>query len=358
MPFANRPRLAFARSIEKTLAKRACPPPVPRGRQLPNRADANRPALLDRSIGRRQFCQAAASAVVATALPGCQGSSSDFGHLEEVWGRRGIVGGRFQRPRAMAIDANDNLYAVDFLARIHKFTAEGEFLQAWRTPDWENGKPTGITIEGDRLLVADTHYYRVLQYTLDGQLVEEATLGGVNGPGPGEFGLVTDAVRDSTGAMYVCEYGGYDRIQKFTADGEYLFEWGSYGHMPGDFSRPQNMMVDADDRIWVCDACNHRIQVFDTNGELLLLWGEQGTAPGKLSYPYDIVMAPDGVVYVCEYGNHRVQRFSQEGKPLGCWGQQGRGPGQLHNPWAMVLDTRNRLHVLDTYNHRVQRLRI
>ncbi|MEM9186288.1 MAG: NHL repeat-containing protein [Planctomycetota bacterium] len=311
---------------------------------------------LDRRSFCRQIVSGGALAGAAGLLVGCSRDPNSFGRLEEVWGRRGVIGGRFQRPRAMAIDADDQLYVVDFLARIHVFTADGGFLRAWRTPAYKNGKPTGITVEGGRVLVADTHYYRVLQYTLEGELIESATLGGTNGPGPGEFGLVTDAAHDSTGALYVSEYGGYDRIQKFTADGEYVLEWGQFGAEPGEFNRPQNILVDPQDRVWVCDSCNHRIQVFDTQGQLLAIWGELGTAPGQLSYPYDIAMDAAGKVYLCEYGNHRVQRFTQQGEPLGCWGRQGRGPGELHNPWSLVLDSRGRMHVLDTYNHRVQRV--
>ncbi len=287
---------------------------------------------------------------------GCGGDPSQFGKLDTIWGRRGIVPGRLQRPRAMAIDAEDRLFIVDFLARIHVFDADGKFLHAWQTPDHANGKPTGITVQDDRLLVADTHYYRVLSYTLEGQLVEAESLGGTNGPNPGEFGLVTDAVRDSTGALYVSEYGGYDRIQKFSPEGEFLLDWGQYGDEPGQFNRPQNLLIDPQDRIWVCDACNHRIQVFDAQGELLFIWGEEGAAPGKLSYPYDIAMDPQGVVYLCEYGNHRVQRLTQQGESLGCWGHHGRGPGEMHNPWSLVLDSLGRIHVLDTWNHRVQRV--
>lgn len=297
------------------------------------------------------------------ATPGCGGAENDFGRLDEVWGRRGIVGGRFQRPRAMAIDPQDRLFIVDFLARIHVFTAEAEFLYAWQTPNWKNGKPTGLTVQmdaerGDRVLVPDTHYFRVLSYTLEGELCEAETLGGTNGPGPGEFGFVTDAQRDSTGCLYVSEYGGYDRIQKFSPDGEYLTEWGQYGEQPGEFNRPQNFVVDSQDRLWVCDACNHRIQVFDTQGKLIQMWGTPGPARGQLRYPYDIALAGDGTLYLCEYGNHRVQRFTEEGESLGCWGRQGRGPGELHNPWSLVLDSRGRLHVLDTWNHRVQRVRV
>lgn len=295
---------------------------------------------------------------VAATIGGCGSDGNTFGRLEKVWGRRGIVPGRFQRPRAMAIDAEDRLFIVDFLARIHVFDTDGTFLYAWQTPERKGGKPTGLTIEGDRLLVADTHYYRILQYTLEGELVDSDTIGGVNGQEPGEFGMVTDAVRDSAGNYYVAEYGGYDRIQKFTPKREYVLEWGRYGEAAGEFNRPQNLLIDNEDRIWVCDACNHRIQVFDTEGELLMMWGGQGTAPGNLSYPYDIAMDSDGNLMICEYGNHRVQWMTQDGKSLGTWGHQGRGEGALHNPWSLVLDSEGTLHVLDTYNHRVQRVRV
>lgn len=288
-------------------------------------------------------------------------ASSSVGKLEKVWGRRGLSEGRLQKPRALAIDARDQIFVVDMTARIQVFDRHGKFLRRWRTPEWERGKPTGLSIDRDgNLLVADTHYYRVLVYTPDGQLLSERVLGGQFGHAPGEFGLVTDAVQDSKGNLYVAEYGEYDRVQKFTADGKFLFQWGGHGSEEGQFLRPQNLAIDDKDHIWVSDACNHRIQVFDATGDdakLVRCWGEEGSEPGKLRYPYDLVLDGKGHVYVCEFGNHRVQKFSLDGSLLGSWGQPGREPGQVHNPWALVQDSHGRLHVLDTYNHRIQRIR-
>jgi DNA-binding beta-propeller fold protein YncE len=280
-----------------------------------------------------------------------------MGRLDKVWGRRGVSDGRFQKPRAMAIDASDRIYVVDMTARIQVFDREGRFLIAWQTPERDNGKPTGLSIANDgRILVADTHYYRVLVYSPTGELVD--TIGGVMGQGPGQFGLVTDAVEDSLGNLYVAEYGEYDRIQKFSPDGEFLLQWGGPGSELGRFCRPQSLAVDEDDNIWVADACNHRIQVFDSQGNLIDVWGSQGREPGCLYYPYDLFLAPDGSVFVSEFGNHRVQRFSRDGRSLGCWGTHGRDEGQLSNPWALVRDSEGDIHVLDTNNHRVQKIRI
>ncbi len=291
--------------------------------------------------------------LLAILASGCDADRSSIGKLQAVWGRQGISDGRFQRPRAMAIDHDDHIYIVDMTARIQVFTPDGTFLNKWQTPDHQFGKPTGLSIANDgNILVANTHYYEVLIYSPQGQLIKR--LGGTKGEQPGEFGLVTHAVVDSHNNIYVSEYGEFDRVQKFSPRGEFILQWGGHGSEPGRFIRPQKMAVDAEDHIWVADACNHRIQVFDSQGKLLKTWGKEGSRPGELYYPYDLLLAPDGTVYVCEFGNHRVQRFTRDGVSLGCWGSEGRQVGQLNNPWALVRDSRGLIYVLDTYNHRLQ----
>lgn len=288
---------------------------------------------------------------------GCLEPTTGPGEVQAIWGRQGLREGDFQKPRAIAIGPDGLLYLVDMTARIQVFNAQGQYLRGWQTPAHANGRPSGLSFDGDgRLLVADTHYYQVLKYTPEGDLLTDQTIGGRAGRAPGEFGFVTDAVVDSAGYLYVGEYGDNDRIQKFTPDGQFVLQWGGHGEAPGQFRRPQNLMVDSNDQIWVADACNHRIQVFSTDGQLVKLWGKQGSAPGELSYPYDIALDEQGNVYVCEYGNNRVQKFDQEGRSLGIWGTHGREPGQLHNPWALARDPDGSLHVVDSNNHRVQRV--
>ncbi len=288
---------------------------------------------------------------------GCVPHASQNEAPDLVWGQRGISTGRFQKPRAIAIDAEDRLYIVDMTARIQVFDADGNFLRGWHTPESANGRPSGLSIDRrGNLLVADTHYYQMLVYDNEGNSIPEAKIGGTMGHGPGEFGFVTDIVEDSQGNLYIAEYGDFDRIQKFSPEGAYLLEWGSPGEQPGQFRRPQNLAIGAEDSVWVVDACNHRVQVFDPEGKLLDCWGREGSEPGELYYPYDLALDGQGHIYICEYGNHRVQKFTLEGKSLGCWGTYGRKPGQLHNPWALARDSQGRLHVLDSNNHRVQRI--
>ncbi len=276
-----------------------------------------------------------------------------------VWARRGIGDGRFHKPRAIAHDKKDNLYIVDMTGRIQVFDAEQNFVRSWRTPEIRMGKPCGLSVSNDGvLMVADTHYHRILFYQFDGTLLPERTLGGTQGLDEGEFGYVTDVVQDSRDNYYVSEYGEFDRIQKFSRAGEFVLQWGGRGSDDGQFLRPQGLAIDENDHLWVADASNHRIQVFDVSADQvrhLHTWGSAGIEPGCLSYPYDLTLH-DQNVFVCEFGNHRVQRFSRQGDSWGTWGVPGREPGQFHQPWAMTIDNRHRMHVVDSYNHRIQTL--
>lgn len=302
------------------------------------------------------------SALAATAVAGCVPLSA-HGRTELVWGRRGQSSGRFLKPRAITIDRNDQLYIVDTTGRIQVFDRDGNWQREWRTPETKNGRPTGLAIqeglrpEDDRLLVADTHYYRMLVYTLDGRRLEENEIGGHAGRNPGEFAFVTDAVTDDEGCYYVGEYGDSDRIQKFDPDGKFITQWGGTGREAEKFVRPQSLVISGN-VLWIADACNHRIQRYDVSGpnpRWIDAWGRQGQAPGEFHYPYDLALLDDGGVLVCEYGNQRVQRLNADGAPRSIWGAPGFEVGQLYQPWGLVVDSKNRMHVLDSNNHRVQR---
>ncbi len=304
-----------------------------------------------------QIGQLAAVALIAAALAGCQPGGGGAGELDEVWGRRGNSEGRLQKPRAITIDGNDEIYIVDMTARIQVFDLEGNYLRGWQTPAHDVGRPTGLSVDRDgNILVADTHYHRLLIYSPTGELLRQ--IGGIHGLGPGEFGFLTDAVQDSKGNYYISEYGELDRIHKYSRDGRLIQEWGGHGRAPGEFLRPQSLAIDEQDHLWVADSCNHRIQVFDADGKLLRTWGEAGSEAGQLYYPYGIVLDGEGHLYVVEYGNHRVQKFTLDGESLGCWGESGREPGQLFNPWGIAQSSDGRLFVLDTNNHRVQEIEL
>ena len=287
--------------------------------------------------------------------PGCGpggGSSPDL-----VWGIHGRKPGWLQKPRAAVFDKEDHLYLMDLTDRVQVFDREGKYLRGWRMPDLNVDGPSGVSVDRQgRLLVADTHFYRVLVFSPEGKILLQIG-DGVQGATPGRFGYPCDVVCDRAGNFYVADYGENDRIQVFSPEGKWLRQWGGHGYGPGQFLRPRALAIDDDGQIYVADSGTHRIQVFSTTGQLLRSWGERGSNPGELAYPFDVAIGPDGFVYVCEYGNHRVQKFTRDGKPVAIWGESGRGPGQLYNPWALAVDSQGAVSVVDSNNHRVQRFR-
>ena len=298
----------------------------------------------------------AAVAALLLADAGCDsggGASPDL-----IWGIHGRKPGWLQKPRAAVFDQADNLYLMDLTDRVQVFDRDGKYLRGWRMPDLNVDGPSGVSIDRQgRLLVADTHFYRVLVFSPEGKILLQIG-DGVQGSTPGRFGYPCDVVCDKAGNFYVADYGENDRIQVFSPEGKWLRQWGGHGYGPGQFLRPRALAMDDDDQIYVADSGTHRIQVFDTAGNLVRSWGTRGDAPGELAYPFDVAIGPHGSVYVCEYGNHRVQKFTPEGKSLAIWGESGRGPGQLFNPWALAIDSQGAVSVIDSNNHRVQRFRM
>lgn len=301
------------------------------------------------------------SASLLTSHMGCVPASRSARKPDLVWGRRGFSEGRLMKPRAMTIDDHDHLYIVDILGRIQVFDIDGNYLRGWRTPIIAQGKPTGLGFSRDgALLVADTHYFRMLVYSPTGELDESRTIGGEHGDAPGQFHFVTDVAQGPDGHYFIGQYGQVDRIQEFDQQGKFVRAWGSQGSEPEQFSRPQALLFDRQGSLWVADACNHRIQSFDVSGgqpRLERIWGSAGKQPGQLNCPYGLDFDSQGNLLVAEFGNHRVQRFTPEGQALEAWGDVGEEAGLFRRPWALVADSQRNVHVLDTENHRVQRFR-
>ena len=305
---------------------------------------------------RRQFIQSLIGTSFAATHYGCSNLSRDTPEL--VWGIRGTRPGWLSKPRVAAFDADNQLYIADLTDRIQVFDRNGKYVRHWTMPALNVDGPSGLTVDRlGRVLVADTHFYRIMIYDRYGKFLQQIGEG-VQGYTPGLFGYPTDVVIDTQGQFYVSEYGDNDRIQVFSPEGTWIRQWGGHGFEPGQFMRPRALAIDNNDQLYVADSCNHRIQVFDTSGKLIRMWGNRGSNPGQMSYPYDICIGPDKSLYVCEYGNSRVQKFDSEGNSLGLWGGPGRGPGQLNNPWSLAVDNLGAVSVIDSNNHRVQRLRL
>ncbi len=354
-------------------------------------AGTNLDQVLRARRGLARLCVAAA----CLAIAGC-GDAPSGGPLDVklVFGETGRDPGQFSYPRGMDAGGG-HLWVVDKQARVQRIDpTTGEGLGEFQMPEWDLGKPTGVTawIDGDGVewvFVADTHYHRIMVYrAVEGNpaAVFVGSFGGY-GEDEGQFIYPTDiAVRPSDDGrsiakLYVSEYGGNDRISiwepalplaQATPAAPPFRCIGAFGAMgismkPGvvEFRRPQSIALDvARGRMIVADACNHRLGVLTETGELVRWIGDGGemdladsARPAErssmFSYPYGLALLDDGTVLVSEYGASHVRHVDPEtGRSLGVYGRRGRGEGELATPWAIAVIDRT-AYVLDSGNNRV-----
>ena len=113
---------------------------------------------------------------------------------------------------------------------------------------------------------------------------------------------------DSEGNVYVTDTFNA-RVQVFTADGEFVREWGKRGSSAGTFMRPKGIAVDPDDHIYVVDSDFNNVQVFDTDGHTLMFFGDRGLGPGAFTLPAGIFVDRQNRVLVTEQWFGRLQIF-------------------------------------------------
>ena len=260
-------------------------------------------------------------------------------------------------PRSLATGPHDDIAVMDTAGRVLIYDTNGALLRQWKMLDVQFGKPEGIVwLKDDRIVVCDTHYRRLVWFDQQGRVLK--TLG-QHGKGRGEFIYPVGICKDAAENLYVCEYGGNDRVQVFTRDGEWLREFGSPGTGTAQFQRPSGLVWRAG-KVFVADAINNRVLVFTDAGKFLGLLGADAEGKGAPAFnlPYDITLAPDGNFYVIEYGGGRLLRISPEGKLLAQYGRTGGGEGEFATPWGLVADSRGRIFVADTKNRRIVALQL
>ena len=295
-------------------------------------------------------------AIVASFLlpiSACDRDQPDVRAVRKIFGASGTGQGEFSYPRGIAVSPVDGcVYVVDKTARIQRFSPDGDFQCIWQMPEWERGKPTGLSVDKqNRVWVPDTHYARVWAFDRDGH---ELLRFGSLGRGPGQFIFPTCVAIDRDGIIYVGEYGDNDRISKFTPDGRYLSSFADPDSGDAAVQRPTEMVFDENDVLWVADACHHRVCRFSRDGKLLSQIPLAGLDEISLNYPYGLFLEPGGTFVIADHGNNRIVRYAREGKQVATWGSPGRGPGQIIQPWDTARGLDGRIYVLDSWNNRVQ----
>jgi DNA-binding beta-propeller fold protein YncE len=255
-------------------------------------------------------------------------------------------------PRSLAVGTQDELAVLDTAGRVTIYDAGGTLLRQWHMLDVSVGKPEGVVILSDgRVVVCDTHYHRIVYFDATGNWLRNF---GSEGTGRSQFIFPVGICKDPAENLYICEYGGNDRVQKFTREGEWVGEFGSFGTGAGQFQRPSGLTW-LDGKIYVTDAINNRVLIFTDGGKFVQNLGDP--TPPAFDLPYDVALGPDGILNVIEYGAGRLSRMKPDGRLVGRLGETGQGTGQFATPWGITVDSKGRIYIADTKNRRLVALR-
>ena len=144
--------------------------------------------------------------------------------------------------------------------------------------------------------------------------------------GNGQFSNPTGVAFDSDDHLYVVDIDNH-RVQKFTIDGKYLFQFGGEGSENGKLKSPRGLAVH-NHKVYVADFYNKRISVFQTDGKFHHTIGS-----GQLGDPYDVTVNGNNQLLVADYAHHCIYTFTLDGDYVGEFGICGTGRGQLNNPY-------------------------
>ncbi len=184
---------------------------------------------------------------------------------------------------------------------------------------------------------------------------------GSAGSAAGQFASPRDVAIAPDGSVYVADQYNH-RIQHFSETGDLINMWGSFGNIndntaqPGTFNEPWGVAVGTDGSVYVSDTWNYRIQKFTADGQFIKEWGYSGQGESADSFygPRGITVSNDGKVFVADTGNKRIVVFSSEGEFLTQFGGVGMDVGQLDEPVDVAVDEQGNVYVSDTWNQRVQ----
>ncbi|HET6497537.1 MAG TPA: 6-bladed beta-propeller [Coriobacteriia bacterium] len=292
----------------------------------------------------------------------------------------------FARPMGGTVDDAGRIYVADTgNNRVVVFDSDGRYLFEFGgfgiakplpgyESTWEEGLmnyPLGIDVDADgTIYVADFRNDQVQVFDSEGTFVrrfpDPATVVGRGASGQDGFGIaVTDVAVDGDLVYAADTY----QVVVFTAEGEFVRQFGRPGTGPGEFNHITGIDVLGSGRIIVADSNNHRVQVLSALGEHLWSIGKvPGTSddearaagarePYEFGLPRSVAVTEDGTIAVLDTFNFSIALFTPDGRLKGTYGERGTTPGQMN--FANSIEAAGeRLLVSDKENGRVQLLEV
>jgi len=155
-------------------------------------------------------------------------------------------------------------------------------------PDAAGTEPGATTVRGDTIV----HFAGAPRHARGGALVEDLTIGLLDGPEEYVFGNVGDASLGPGGAIHVLDRQA-QVVRQFDRAGTYVRDFGRPGPGPGEYRSASAMAVAPDGSVLIGErGRTGLIQRFSADGDLLGAWELQRGIEGP------IVVTDAGIVHV------------------------------------------------------------
>ena len=281
-----------------------------------------------------------------------------------VVGTAGPGQGQFQSPRGVAAAPDGTVFVADSNNhRIQHFTADGVFLNAWGTfadaakgdaPGGTFNEPWGLTVGKDgSVYVADTWNHRIQKFTADGQFLKMWGYFG-QAEAPDAFWGPRSVVVDDQNRVYVTDTGN-KRIAVFSSEGEFITQFGTTGVEPGQFDEPVGLAIDSQGNLYVADTWNQRVQIFspDSNGNYAFTkqWKVYGWFGQSLDNKPYLAVGDQGQVYITDPESYRIMEYSNDGEALRSWNGLGQSQDNFSMPVGITVDNQGRIWTVDSGNN-------
>jgi peptidylamidoglycolate lyase len=219
--------------------------------------------------------------------------------------------------------------------------------------------PHGLTIDHEgNVWLTDVGLHQVFKCTPEGKVLLTLGEAGVAGADHSHFNLPTDVAVLRDGSFYISDGYKNTRVIKFTAGGQFEFEWGTKGQGDGEFNLPHGIAIDSRGRVIVCDRENERLQLFDARGVFIAVW--KGPQLGK---PYGLTTAPDDHVFIIDGGSPSLKpelrgkavELDATGTVIDTFGSFGKDPGQFQLGHDIAISPDGAVYVAEGTGARVQK---